>query len=271
MSAQTVVDIGRKLDLARRKYGVMSLSAGASDIKAAEKVIDELDKLVARFDALVSPPPGDPDPTILEKVAVLTIALERIANRDGAVISPTDTSLAAVVDACPTPDAARFWAKQHAVALFGLVTQEKKLAEELRVRGVLLWGDSNDWLTRLVNTSWLTAHADIFKFVTGDKPSGHRCRFCRLPEPHGSIAPAFIEVATPEGDWKRGKLPIPRSVQAHPQCAPFWLEWVDIARQYQSEEEANAADIAAGRTQGAVPALPAPLPEPAVEPMNVGD
>jgi hypothetical protein len=260
MSAQSIVDLCRVLDRARTHYGIGVLSGERFDVKAADKLIADLAKQADRFSQLVTPVPGKHYPTLAEKIAVLTIALETIANRQGAAIVPSDTLLALVVDACPTPDAAQFWSKEWPASLFGLVLHEPRLAAELRTRGVLVWGEHADGLTRLVNASWLTTHAEIFRFVTGDRPAGNRCRFCRLSEPHGVL---LTDVETPTGDWKRPQFPIPLHVQAHRQCAPYWLEWLAVARQYQSEDEATAADVAAGRAQDAVPALPAPIAEPA--------
>lgn len=166
MSVQAIVDLCRVLDKARMHYGIGMLSGDRFDVKAADKLIGDIAKQAERFSKLVTPVAAGHYPKLAEKLAVLTIALETIANRVGAAIVPPDTLLGHVVDACPTDDAAQFWAKEWPASLLGLVLHEPKLAAELHTRGVLAWAEHSDSLTRLVNTQWLATHAEIFRFVT---------------------------------------------------------------------------------------------------------
>jgi len=258
MRSLPLIEVCRALDRARSHYEI-GLSGSLFDSKKADKIVAEIVDAAERFSKLVTPSNGGRYPTLAEKVTVLVDALERVANRVGAALLPLDTALVHVAQECTAPTDAQFWSKQQPQQLLGLVLHEPSLVMELQTRGILVWGDDQDSKIRLVNTNWLTTHAAIFAFVTGDNPAGNRCRFCRLPERKSN---SLVTVDTPARNLHYPALTIKAESQVHADCKQPWLDWVQIARRYRNADEAMQADESEGRNGAPVPALPSIADEP---------
>jgi hypothetical protein len=105
-----------------------------------------------------------------------------------------------------------------------------ELRRLIEARGVLFWDREPDQSWRIVDTTWLTSHRDILDHLRKQSQGGHRCRFCEMVEnPH-------LDELKSEG----------RDL-VHERCKPHLIQWREIAAMYLSEEQATAADEAAGR------------------------
>lgn len=108
-----------------------------------------------------------------------------------------------------------------------------ELRRLIEAQGVLFWDREPDRCWRIVDRLWLTAHRDIWHHLHRQWLGGFTCRFCRMvenPSLHDELKSA-----------------VPLQGLVHERCLPYFVEWHAIAAQYSSEEEAAAADAAAGR------------------------
>jgi hypothetical protein len=125
-----------------------------------------------------------------------------------------------------------------------------KLRELIEREGVLFWDRYEDTEWRLVDTRWISAHRDIYNWLssvsTGSRSlrweGGHRCRACAMVE--NSMVNELKPLDLPYGDELARRL---AGCLIHDRCKPYFTEWYTIAAKYSSEKEASAADAAAGR------------------------
>jgi hypothetical protein len=142
----------------------------------------------------------------------------------------------------------RYWTAKAAAGVVGLLRYQDEVRALIEAEGVIYWDCHEDDEFRIVNTRHLTAHADIRQWVLAP-PTGARCRFCG-----GDSNPEVDELHAADETFLRGverrngKVVVPAvGALTHDKCAPFWREWVGVAAKYGSQEEAVAADLAAGR------------------------
>jgi hypothetical protein len=154
-----------------------------------------------------------------------------------------------VVNYCPKPDMG-FWHAALAGRAVGLLRDyPDDVVKPIERQGVLVWRRWEDEGIRVVDTLWLTSHADIRRWITDPWPGGRRCRFCAMEESDRINALLPAEYARrPSGVAMVGDtVVLAAGGVTHPECAPFWLKWLEIAGSYASQEEAEAADTAAER------------------------
>lgn len=176
------------------------------------------------------------------------------AREVGAAIVKNDSALSMIQKHCPESHRG-FWASQHQNLIGGLVANEMKTSELLKAEGVLIFlADPSDGYIRIVDLAAPSAHADIYRRVTEWK-GGRRCRYCRIEEPAMSLELQPVEAEQRNGHHTiNGVMQMqPGIVHTHKQCRPFWLKWLQISGQYAGIAEAEAADIAAGRTSKPAP------------------
>jgi hypothetical protein len=122
------------------------------------------------------------------------------------------------------------------------------LRKLIQSAGVLFWEEEADREWRLVDTKWLAAHADIYRWMHREWAGGRRCRFCGMQEnPHvNALLPVEVERrngVTMVGD----EVVLPMGALTHDWCRPYYVRWSALAARYQSEAQAAEADRAAGR------------------------
>jgi hypothetical protein len=132
--------------------------------------------------------------------------------------------------------------KIESVWLDGLNQSHVRKVGELRqlieAEGVLFWSNwRDDGYWRLVDAKWLTAHRDIHNWLNRQWLGGTRCAFCAMHENPMTNELEPLDVSA-------GRL---RSRIVHNRCRSHLLAWYEIAAKYATEEEAAAADKAAGR------------------------
>jgi len=206
----------------------------------------------ARGTAQAMPPGGWLDGAV--RADSVIASLEAAAKERGAGIYRADSLHSALVDHAP-PAHKAWWHARPAGLVAGILRTEPAVIEALRRRGVLVWEGAatalaaGDELWRLVHVEHLTAHQDIFRFVVDSTPMGRRCRFCLITEPPDSqeLKPLTLERQHGVTVVNGVVALVPGAVQTHAQCRGPWLRWLELASRYQSEEQAQAADAAAGR------------------------
>jgi len=186
----------------------------------------------------------------VERARSLAIAVVGIARaRRSALLNPADLWDLVKVH-CPE-EHKPYWAGAYssASAVAGLLQVEgfekfklewhgpnpdKREVGELRrlieTKGVLFWDREPDQSWRIVDTQWLISHRDIWDHIHRQWPGGFRCRLCEMAE-----NPQLDELKNEGRDI------------VHERCRPHLIQWRAIAAQYASEDEAQAADHAAGR------------------------
>jgi hypothetical protein len=189
-----------------------------------------------------------------ERADSLIDSLEAIAKGRGAGLYRPDSLHSAVVDYALAHDKV-WWHSQPAGLVVGILRTERDVTKALRQRGVLVWEgapdalNAGDELWRLVYVDWLTAHQDIYRFVLDSTPMGRRCRFCLITEPPNSRELHAMQLERRHGvNVVNGVTAlVPGAVHTHTLCREPWLRWLDLASRCGSEEQAQAADAAAGR------------------------
>jgi hypothetical protein len=125
----------------------------------------------------------------------------------------------------------------------GVPREVGELRRLIEAENVMFWDRHEDQDWRLVHTAWLTAHRDIYDWLTKQWVGGHACRFCRMEENQ------MVDELR-QADFDRRDDVLARRLRGslvHKRCMPYLLEWHAIAAKYSSEREASAADDAAGR------------------------
>lgn len=203
-----------------------------------------IDKMVSSLDVATATPDPVPALTNPQRNASAVQAIATWLRTAGAAILQSDSVHRQIVEHAPE-DHRRYWEARPPSVVIGLVRTE--IAPALESEGILAWlAEPSDGHIRLVDTRWLTAHADIFQHVNGEWAGGLRCRFCRV-----------TEIGT-----SNQLHPIPgRKWQAHRQCLPHWERIASIASRYSTLEEAQAADKQAGRESKAPPPMAEPEPK----------
>jgi hypothetical protein len=107
------------------------------------------------------------------------------------------------------------------------------LRKLIEAEGVLFWDREPDRCWRIVDSAWLSSHRDIWDWLRKQWQGGYTCRFCSMHENE-----SLEELKRPEGRMHG---------LVHERCMPYFLAWHEIAAKYSSEDEARAADVAAGR------------------------
>jgi hypothetical protein len=242
---------------------VMSGAPAAYLADFEERVVGGIEHAVAAGESLVKPLPSKKTLTTAEAMGSLATTLIAIAQDRNGLRRP-DALHALVVRHCPEADR-EYWAGESERRVFGLIRHEpdvRKLVADVIVEA------RDDNLVLLVNTRWLSAHADIRRHITDPWEGGRRCRFCLVTEPPQSLA---LQPVEPE---KRSRLDLVNGVlqlqaatiYTHAVCEPFWRQWLAIAESYPSQEAAEEADKAAGREPRTKPAAPdEPAPETSQE------
>lgn len=189
-----------------------------------------------------------------ERADSLISALESLVRDRGCGLFPTDSLHSAVVDHARAQDKA-WWHGQPAGLVPGLLREESEIIQTLGRRGILVWEgaadaiNAGDELWRLVDTRWLTAHADIRRFVLEPWEGGRRCRFCRMQETPQARELHVVDYERRRGvSTVNGVVVVPVGGLTHAPCRSHWLDWVVIASKYATQEAAEAADAAENRT-----------------------
>lgn len=234
-------------------HGLGVLNGGVREGKRVEKLIASAQESVAAALALAMPDTLrhlNPAAMILTLVA----ALEQMTLARGNHLYQVDGLHSCAMEFMPD-DIRGHWRTIGPHKLAGYISHEPEVAEQLEARGILVWR-GEDRLVRLVNTEWIKTDAAKREHVQR-KVVGRCCSFCLIQESQTSRELIPVDPA------KRGKLEIldgvaqlqTKTIHAHEKCIPHWLRWLAIAERYKTQGEAEAADIEAGRTPGALPAL----------------
>lgn len=175
--------------------------------------------------------------------AIIGIAREKRGIR----LTPKDLK-DLVEDHCCELDLA-FWLAQYPPAIAGLLRHEPQVRTLIEARGVLFWDMWQDEQWRIVDSRWLEAHADIRRWVLTEWAGGRRCRFCACSENPRVPALQSVDPERRNGLQMMGETVVLQvgGVLTHNACRKYWIAWTAIAAKYQSHEEAEAADKAAGR------------------------
>jgi hypothetical protein len=159
--------------------------------------LDALEASATAFVAALQPGAGPvkllDGPELWQSLASAIVSIAR-ARRSGRFTGKDLKDL--VENHAPARDLA-FWAAQYPGRVVGLLSesqrlrghtnsaQDSKLPQLRRLiedQGVAFWDEDLDQQWRLVDTRWLTAHADIRRWVTDPFPGGRHCRFCGMLE-----------------------------------------------------------------------------------------
>jgi hypothetical protein len=194
----------------------------------------------------------------------LATAVENLAKAKGNGMWRIDTLHSQVVMHAVEADR-DYWARMPERRVSGLLRNVPQIVELLNSRGVLTWWFEPDGRHRIVDANWLIAHSDIRAFVAGEAMRGRRCRFCRIEET--PVYPGLVAVDPEERhplvvDGASGVQVRVGVAYVHPQCQPFWHEWVSIAQRYPTQQAAEEADRAEGRLPRVLPAPPSYEPDP---------
>lgn len=251
-----IEDIERDLHRLESHYELGVINGTLRNGDRVEKLFASIQRDVATLVELVTPKAAGRALSPAERITTLAEALEQLWIARGNCLYQVDGAYECALQVMPD-DIRGYWHTAGPHKLAGHISHEPEVASQLEARGILVWRSVADGLIRLVNTNWLTTHAAIREHVM-TRVVGKRCQFCRIQEPGASLELLPVD---PE---KRGKLEISngavqlqtRQIQAHAKCIPHWKRWLAIAESYKSQAEAEAADIAAGRTAQALPALP---------------
>lgn len=241
-------------------YGLAVLSGriAGPDIKRFGKLLESIETAQSAMMDLVKAKPAW-SPTLVERIDSLVAGLEQLAIEKGAGIFRPDALHSLVVERL-TGDIQAYWHRAGQHSLFGMIRNAPDVAEQLRQRGIEVWTNDQDRHIRVVNTAWLTLHADIWAHVDHHGwQGGRRCRFCRIDEIATSRELVPVDPAKRSGYTTHNGQHVlqPATIYAHERCIPTWKRWLSIAEQYKSKAEAEAADVAAGRTAQPVPPMPA--------------
>lgn len=260
--------VGRKLERMIGDVGMAQMNARGSILDRLAEPLAAIETAAqAMANALLPGATVDPARQDLqgkERQDSLITALERLARERGAALLPFDSLHSAVVDHAPAQDKV-WWHSRVPGLVCGLLREEPAIREALGTRGVLVWeGQTRPWqagdeLWRIVDTHWLTAHADIRAYVAGPWSGGRRCRFCRVLEESAAHELQPLELEKIHGQPAVEGMTVPFAVGGvlvHGPCREHWLKWLAIASRYKTPREAQAADAAAGRE----PRAPKPQP-----------
>jgi hypothetical protein len=225
----------------------------------------EIEALLKEGGEIITPPraPLKPDAEIARSLAV---AIEGLAKGTGAGLWQIDTLHSQVALHAAEVDRV-YWQGVAKERVSGMLRTGAGRSGDifglLESRGILTWFDWRDQRHRIVDTNWLTAHADIRAFVTSDALRGKRCRFCRISE-----TPSYAGLISVDPEKRNPLVSVNDVVQVqkgtvntHQECLPYWNKWVAIASQYATPQAAEEADQAAGRAPRAMPAVPAYEPD----------
>jgi hypothetical protein len=147
------------------------------------------------------------------------------------------------------------------------VRQVGELRRLIEAEGVDFWSEEVDRRFRVIDTRWLSSHADAFRWVVGPWGGGRRCRFCAMVESPMVDALVPVELERRHGRTMLNGVAVLDSAGyalTHERCRPHWLALLTEIAPYHSLEEAIAADKAAGRKSrfGGMQASALPLEAP---------
>jgi hypothetical protein len=211
--------------------------------------------------------------SLSDQADVIAATIAAVAKAKGGSRMPPDT-LFAIAITHADPANREFIGKLSEPKLSGWMQQlpfQEKLKKE---HNVVTFYVERDRCHRIVDLDWLTAHALIRRHVLDTTLRGLRCRFCRVQESDEGaitlIASKLEERHTISRDGAGRAIDVKASQgYVHEACLPTWAKWIGIAKRYETDEAAEAADLAAGRTSTTVPPLqepePAHVPEPEAE------
>jgi hypothetical protein len=254
--AVRLIPIERDIERLRSSVDLAEVS-GRPCVRHVAKHVDAIEAAIAGIkEALASDVPTHPtwrSPT--ERVASLVVGLERLAHSRGAELLALDSLRDLIRENAPESDG-KFWAQESPEAIGGLIRWEKQLREELSKRLVAVWLGEEDNRVRLIDRAWLTAHADIYRWVTTVWGGGVRCRACGMYENAEAPELVTVDIARRGGNVSlNGRRQLAAGIaHVHEECEDLWRTMVAVAEQYSSEAEAEAADAEAGREPRASPA-----------------
>lgn len=174
--------VDNAIDSLQRTWGHLDLQFlnGGVNFKQCEPIVAALEKCASDVVALVTPTNRPRHPSNIERITSLSDALESIARKYGGILCKSDALHSLVAEHAPA-DAREYWSGNREGEIFGWIRQQAEVVDVLAPRGILVWTNEADRRVRIVNTNWLTAHADIRRFVM-ERWHGRRCRFCRIDE-----------------------------------------------------------------------------------------
>jgi hypothetical protein len=223
--------------------------------------IDGIELHVTAIDEALKPPKTEKllqGRELWESLAIAVVGIAR--GRRSVRLNAADLK-DLVLKHCPRYDLP-FWAAQSAAAPVGLLRHEgwerivengirkvSELRQLIEREGVLFWDMWEDSELRIVDSRWLEAHADIRRWVLTEWGGGRRCRFCACRENPHTNALLSVSPERRNGVQMIGDVVVLQTGGAltHDRCRRFWIEWCAIAAKYPSQQEAEAADLAAGR------------------------
>ena len=252
-----VLRIRTACDRLERAANPMSLAElTGKSLKPAEKFLLRIEKDIDALAEAISEVLHAPQAralTMPERNRSAVAALTAWARECAAAILPPDSAHRMLIEHAQE-EHREYWQGQSPHLVAGLISHT--VGEALESQGVLAWRPEDGHI-RLVDTQWLTAHADIFQHVFGGRPGGRRCRFCRIQEiPTSNQLQAVVPEQRKGGAMHDSIVQLPRGVVlTHEKCRPHWERWYSIARQYSTLEESQAADKAAGRESKAPPPM----------------
>lgn len=252
------------VDRFQNHYEAWVATSKPHDLRSVEKLLGDIERCNRELLTLVTPKTKNRHLSTQERIASLVAALDALAKSKGGILAKPDTLHSFVCQYAPQADR-NYWAGDRQGEIYGMIRSQPEVRELLEQSGVLAWVLIEDRRTRLVNTNWLTSHAEIRRFVTDQWPGGRRCRFCRIDE-----VPATRALVAVDPERRKGYTTVngvvslqPGQIHVHAQCTPHWQRWLAIAESYPDQAAAEAADRAAGRASAsACPPMPnAPEPE----------
>jgi hypothetical protein len=259
-----LVELERRLGRLRNRLDPGSNRAEIIELAIAE--IDAIERHVSTMEGLHKPKPGKrlEGRPLWESLAIAVQAFT-LAKRSARLDTADLWDL--VRQHCPPYDlhCEGGWGTRSAPAVVGLLRSEPQVRKLIEGRGIAFWEMWQDEQFRFVDPKWLTAHADIFRWVHIEWDGGRRCRFCACPENERVNA---LESVNPE--FRNGYQMVCDVVVVqvgtaltHEACRKYWVEWTAIAAKYKTAEAAEATDKIAGRQSRweKVAALEAPVDE----------
>lgn len=253
---ESIETIERTLGRVQSHYELGVINGTIRQADRADKLLASIEKDATTLLEIVTPKAKGRDLSPAEAITTHVDAAEQMTLARGNHLYQVDSALDCAMQFMPD-DVRGYWRTAGPHKFAGYVSHEPEVASQLEARGILIWRSVLDGLIRLVNTNWLTTHAAIREHVM-TKVVGRRCSFCQIQEPQSSLE------LIPVDPQQRGKLELAngavqlqtKTVHTHAKCAPHWLRWLAIAESYKTQAEAEAADLAAGRTQQPVPEMP---------------
>lgn len=239
-------------------YGLAVLSGriAGPDIKRFSKLLETIETAQSAMFEMVKDKPAW-HPSTVERVDSLVDVNERLAIEKGAGIFRPDAYHSLVVERL-TGNIQAYWHRAGQHELLGMIRHQPEVCELLRPRGIEVW-TNDDTHVRLVNHERLVNHADIYAHVDHlGWQGGRRCRACCIPEIATSRELVAVDPAKRSGYTTHNGQHVlqPATIYAHERCIPTWKRWLAIVEQYKTQAEAEAADLAAGRTSQPVPEMP---------------